>query len=67
MYIQGTVHWQPPEEALEKVKHIVFQLSTSRYAAHEGIPDLRQALTNKVCVCIRIVNARAWDFESLAV
>ncbi|POO04101.1 L-threonine-O-3-phosphate decarboxylase [Trema orientale] len=45
---QGAVHWQPPEEALEKVKHIAWEPSTSRYGTHEGLPELREALTKKL-------------------
>ncbi|KAH7657275.1 Kynurenine aminotransferase glutamine transaminase K protein [Dioscorea alata] len=45
---QGVVYWQPPEQALEKVKEIVWDPSTSRYGNDEGLPELRQALTEKL-------------------
>ncbi|KAM6544030.1 hypothetical protein CsatB_008477 [Cannabis sativa] len=45
---KGTVYWQPPEEALEKVKHITFDPTTSRYGPHEGLPQLNEALTKKL-------------------
>ncbi|KAI3852358.1 hypothetical protein MKX03_018838 [Papaver bracteatum] len=45
---QGVVYWQPPEEALEKVKKIVNEPLTSRYGGDEGLPALREALTKKL-------------------
>ncbi|KAF2301319.1 hypothetical protein GH714_022689 [Hevea brasiliensis] len=45
---QGVVYWQPPKQALEKVKELVWEPSISRYGADEGIPELRQALTLKL-------------------
>ncbi|MCL7022337.1 hypothetical protein MKW94_017237 [Papaver nudicaule] len=45
---QGVVYWQPPEEALEKVKQIVDEPLTSRYGGDEGLPALREALTKKL-------------------
>ncbi|XP_072999103.1 aromatic aminotransferase ISS1 isoform X2 [Typha latifolia] len=45
---QGVVYWQPPETALDKVKESVWEPSTSRYGADEGLPELRQALVEKL-------------------
>ncbi|KAJ0959898.1 hypothetical protein J5N97_000332 [Dioscorea zingiberensis] len=45
---QGVVYWQPPEQALDKVKEIVWDPATSRYGADDGLPELRQALTEKL-------------------
>lgn len=45
---QGVVYWQPPAEALEKVKEVILEPSTSCYGADEGLPELRQALTQKL-------------------
>ncbi|KAJ4957545.1 hypothetical protein NE237_024656 [Protea cynaroides] len=45
---QGVVYWQPPKQALEKVKEIVWEPSTSRYGADEGLPELREALVEKI-------------------
>ncbi|KAI7980234.1 Aromatic aminotransferase ISS1 [Camellia lanceoleosa] len=45
---QGAVYWQPPEQALEKVKQIAREISTSRYGTHEGLPELREALVEKL-------------------
>ncbi|KAF8389026.1 hypothetical protein HHK36_025711 [Tetracentron sinense] len=45
---QGVVYWQPPEQALEKVREIVWEPSTSRYGADEGLPELREALIKKL-------------------
>ncbi|KAF2323294.1 hypothetical protein GH714_034501 [Hevea brasiliensis] len=45
---QGVVHWQPPKQALEKVKELVWDPSISRYGADEGITELREALTVKL-------------------
>ncbi|XP_039143545.1 aromatic aminotransferase ISS1 [Dioscorea cayenensis subsp. rotundata] len=45
---QGVVYWQPPKQALEKVKEIVWDPLTSRYGNDEGLPELRQALTEKL-------------------
>ncbi|MQL85581.1 hypothetical protein Taro_018101 [Colocasia esculenta] len=46
---QGVVYWQPPESALEKVKQMVWNPLVSRYGADEGLPDLRNALREKLC------------------
>jgi aspartate/methionine/tyrosine aminotransferase len=46
--VQGVVYWQPPKQALNKVKELVWEPSISRYGADEGIPELREALTQKV-------------------
>ncbi|KAE9616140.1 hypothetical protein Lal_00017116 [Lupinus albus] len=45
---QGVVYWQPPKQALEKVKELVWEPSISRYGADEGIPELRAALVKKL-------------------
>ncbi|XP_042491245.1 aromatic aminotransferase ISS1-like [Macadamia integrifolia] len=45
---QGVVYWQPPKQALEKVQQIVWEPSTSRYGADEGLPELREALIKKI-------------------
>ncbi|KAL6285801.1 hypothetical protein ACE6H2_010191 [Prunus campanulata] len=45
---QGVVHWQPPKQALDKVKELVWEPSISRYGADEGIPELREALVKKL-------------------
>ncbi|KAK7335959.1 hypothetical protein VNO80_28121 [Phaseolus coccineus] len=45
---QGVVHWQPPEQALKKVKEIVSDPIVSRYGNDEGIPELREALIKKL-------------------
>nr|XP_029121242.1 aromatic aminotransferase ISS1 isoform X2 [Elaeis guineensis] len=49
---QGVVYWQPPAQALDKVKEIVWEPSTSRYGADEGLPELRHALVEKAFVNI---------------
>ncbi|KAH9604841.1 hypothetical protein KSS87_022660 [Heliosperma pusillum] len=45
---EGVVYWQPPKRALEKVKELVFEPQISRYGADEGLPQLRDALTQKL-------------------
>ncbi|CAN1285717.1 Aromatic aminotransferase ISS1 [Linum perenne] len=45
---QGVVYWQPPKEAMEKVKELIWEPSVSRYGADEGIPELREALLQKL-------------------
>ncbi|KNA12068.1 hypothetical protein SOVF_129050 [Spinacia oleracea] len=45
---QGVVHWQPPKQALNKVKELVCEPKISRYGADEGIPELRDALMQKL-------------------
>jgi len=45
---QGVVHWQPPEEALTKIKSLVDEPTTSHYGADEGLPELRAALLEKL-------------------
>ncbi|OIW17129.1 hypothetical protein TanjilG_27283 [Lupinus angustifolius] len=46
--VRGVVYWQPPKQALEKVKELVWEPSISRYGADEGIPELRAALVKKL-------------------
>ena len=48
--LQGAVYWQPPEQALEKVKEKAWVPSTSQYGTHEGLIELREALTKKVLI-----------------
>ncbi|WCJ40652.1 Pyridoxal phosphate (PLP)-dependent transferases superfamily protein [Euphorbia peplus] len=45
---QGVVYWQPPKNALDKVKELVWEPSISFYGADEGIPELREALKLKL-------------------
>ncbi|XP_028964239.1 aromatic aminotransferase ISS1-like isoform X2 [Malus domestica] len=45
---QGVVYWQPPKQALDKVRELVWEPSISRYGADEGIPELREALVQKL-------------------
>ncbi|XP_028204503.1 aromatic aminotransferase ISS1-like isoform X2 [Glycine soja] len=47
---QGVVYWQPPKQALEKVKELVSEPLISRYGNDEGIPELRAALVKKAFV-----------------
>lgn len=42
------MYWQPPKQALDKVKDLVWDPSISRYGADEGLPELREALMEKV-------------------
>ncbi|KAJ6932687.1 hypothetical protein NC651_008197 [Populus alba x Populus x berolinensis] len=42
--VQGVVFWQPPRQALNKVKELVWEPSISCHGADEGIPELREAL-----------------------
>jgi hypothetical protein len=44
---QGVVYWQPPKEALDKVKTLVDDPAVSSYGADDGLPDLREALLEK--------------------
>lgn len=45
---QGVVYWQPPKQALDKVKELVWEPSISRYGGDEGLPALREALLKKL-------------------
>lgn len=45
---QGVVYWQPPKQALDKVKELVCDPKVSRYGADEGIPELQYALLQKL-------------------
>ncbi|KAL5072630.1 hypothetical protein RYX36_011614 [Vicia faba] len=45
---QGVVYWQPPKQALDRVKELVYEPSISRYGSDEGIPELRAALVKKL-------------------
>lgn len=47
---QGVVYWQPPKQALDKVKDLIWEPSISRYGADEGLPELREALMKKLQV-----------------
>lgn len=50
--MQGVVYWQPPEAALSKVEKIVREPSCSKYGADDGLPELREALLEKVLLFI---------------
>lgn len=70
--VQGVVYWQPPAQALDKVKELVWEPSTSRYGADEGLPELRHALIEKVRQCslqlensLFPANSRIGLFDSL--
>lgn len=45
---QGVVYWQPPKQALERIKGLVAEPSVSCYGADEGLPELREALVKKL-------------------
>ncbi|PIN07573.1 Kynurenine aminotransferase, glutamine transaminase K [Handroanthus impetiginosus] len=45
---EGMVYWQPPKQALEKVQELVWEPSVSRYGSDEGLPELREALMEKL-------------------
>ncbi|XP_062182993.1 aromatic aminotransferase ISS1-like isoform X2 [Phragmites australis] len=45
---QGVVYWQPPESALNKVKEFIWEPSVSRYGSDDGLPELREALLEKL-------------------
>ncbi|KAK7294146.1 hypothetical protein RJT34_17029 [Clitoria ternatea] len=45
---QGVVYWQPPKQALDKVKELVWDPSISRYGVDDGLPELRAALVKKL-------------------
>ncbi|KAJ4763881.1 Aspartate aminotransferase [Rhynchospora pubera] len=45
---QGVVYWQPPEQALNKVKEMVWDPIVSKYGADEGLAELREALREKL-------------------
>uniref|UniRef100_A0A7N0ZWX6 Aminotransferase class I/classII large domain-containing protein n=1 Tax=Kalanchoe fedtschenkoi TaxID=63787 RepID=A0A7N0ZWX6_KALFE len=47
---QGVVYWQPPKQALDKVKDLVWEPAISRYGADEGMIELREALLKKLLV-----------------
>lgn len=54
---KGAVYWQPPEQALEKVKQIAWEPSTSNYGSHEGLPELKDALTKKLRMENKLCNS----------
>jgi aspartate/methionine/tyrosine aminotransferase len=62
---QGVVHWPPPDQALAKVTDAIRHPSTSNYGPDEGLPDLREALVeklrreNKLCKSSVMVTAGA--------
>lgn len=46
--MQGVVYWQPPESALDKIVKIIREPIVSRYGSDDGLPELREALLEKV-------------------
>lgn len=46
--MQGVVYWQPPESALDKIEKIVREPTVSKYGSDDGLPELREALLEKV-------------------
>ena len=47
-WMQGVVYWQPPESAMNKIEKIIREPAVSRYGSDDGIPELREALLEKV-------------------
>ncbi|MCO5611213.1 hypothetical protein L7F22_065464 [Adiantum nelumboides] len=45
---QGVVFWQPPAQALERIKESLFSPSVSNYGPDDGIPELKAALLHKL-------------------
>lgn len=45
---QGVVYWQPPSQALAKIKESISLPFISNYGPDDGIPELRAALINKL-------------------
>jgi hypothetical protein len=52
--MQGVVYWQPPEAALNKIEKIIREPSVSKYGADDGLPELREALLEKVLLFISV-------------
>jgi aromatic aminotransferase len=50
--MQGVVYWQPPESVMNKVKEIIWEPSISKYGSDDGLPELREALLEKVFLSI---------------
>ena len=46
--MQGVVYWQPPESALDKIEKIIREPTVSKYGSDDGLPELREALLEKV-------------------
>lgn len=46
--MQGVVYWQPPESAMAKVEKIIREPTLSKYGSDDGLPELREALLEKV-------------------
>ncbi|PAN32548.1 hypothetical protein PAHAL_5G495800 [Panicum hallii] len=45
---QGVVYWQPPESAMNKIEKIIREPAVSRYGSDDGLPELREALLEKL-------------------
>lgn len=46
---QGVVHWRPPQSALECASKLVLEeASINSYGPDEGLPELRNALKEKL-------------------
>ncbi|GAB4854169.1 hypothetical protein Ancab_022754 [Ancistrocladus abbreviatus] len=54
---QGAVYWQPPEQAVERVKQFAQEPSSSRYGTHEGLPELKVALMKKLQLENKLYNS----------
>ncbi|KAL8152429.1 hypothetical protein V2J09_010189 [Rumex salicifolius] len=59
---QGAVYWNPPEEALKKISEIAREPLNSRYGAHEGIFELKEALLNKLKVENKLCKSSVMGF-----
>jgi hypothetical protein len=46
--MQGVVYWQPPASAMAKVEKIIREPTLSKYGSDDGLPELREALLEKV-------------------
>jgi len=55
---QGIVHWLPPPAVAEAVAKAAFEPDTSSYGADDGLPALREALTDKLRVENGLDNVR---------
>lgn len=48
--MQGIVYWQPPESAMNKIEKIIREPAVSKYGSDDGLPELREALLEKVII-----------------
>ena len=66
------MHWQPPTSAIDAAHNALSEQDTHSYCADDGLPALREALTNKLKIENGLVQSAvmvqsAWVYERMYV